>query len=108
MTLTPAGQGFGSNALRVNGRVFAMPRYGGLVLKLPAERVAELIAGRIGTPFTAGTSRAMTGWVVVSDRAHEQWGALALESYRFVNLILPRGRTSGHRTQQRTLPPRAR
>jgi hypothetical protein len=45
---------FGSDALQVDGRIFAMARRGGVVLKIPAERVDELIAKGSGGPFDVG------------------------------------------------------
>ena len=44
---------FGSDALRVGGSVFCMVSSGErFVVKLPAERVRELIAAGAGDPFT--------------------------------------------------------
>jgi hypothetical protein len=43
---------FGSSALRVRGRIFAMLSGGRLVIKLPARRVAELIGSGDGKPTT--------------------------------------------------------
>jgi hypothetical protein len=42
-----------SRCLRVKGEFMAMPEYrtGDLVLKLPATRVAELVAADLGLPF---------------------------------------------------------
>ncbi len=45
---SPGKKGFGSSALQVNGKVFAMLVTGKLVVKLPAHRVDALIAADAG------------------------------------------------------------
>ncbi len=47
-------RGFGSSALTANRSIFAMVTGGSLVVKLPRERVAALIANGGGRPFAAG------------------------------------------------------
>jgi hypothetical protein len=71
---------FGSNGLRVNGKVFAMTVRGALVVKLPRDRVAELIASGAGSAFESG-GRVMKEWVTV---VHGSWIALAREARCFV------------------------
>ena len=75
---------FGSAALTVNGSIFAMLTRGELVVKLPAARVAELVASGNGTSFTSGKGRAMREWVVVAGDDPQQWHELAREALRFV------------------------
>jgi TfoX/Sxy family transcriptional regulator of competence genes len=75
---------FGSDALTVNGSIFAMLTRGELVVKLPAARVAELVANGGGVPFTAGKGRAMREWVVVTGDDPQEWRELACEALRFV------------------------
>src|SRR6266849_6745169 len=83
--VTPgSGQrGFGSGALQVNGRIFAMVTRGDLVLKLPARRVAELVAARHGSAFDAGKGRRMKEWVALAPD-NRRWRSLAEEARTFV------------------------
>ena len=74
---------FGSRGLKVNGKVFAMPSKGRLVVKLPRERVAALVASKQGQKYVLG-ARAMTEWVAFPEGTAESWIALARESRGFV------------------------
>jgi hypothetical protein len=75
-------RGFGSSALTVGGAIFAMLVSGGLVVKLPAARVAELIGAGAGEPFATGRGRPMREWVAVAPDA--DWDGLAREALAFV------------------------
>ena len=59
------GQMFGLPVLKVGGKVFAGLRQGELLVKLPADRVQELVAAGKGTQFTPMEGRAMKEWVLV-------------------------------------------
>jgi hypothetical protein len=74
------GRGFGSSALKVDNRIFAMLSGGRLVVKLPRARVAALIAAGDGAPFDAGKGRPMKEWVAL-DAA---WEARSREALEFV------------------------
>jgi len=75
---------FGSDALRVNGSVFCMISSGDrFVVKLPADRVQELLAASTGEPFRAGTKSPMRQWLVVTDTTPGLWESLAEEAYAF-------------------------
>jgi len=77
------GTGFGKNpGLRVGGHIFAMVVRGQLVVKLPAERSAQLVADGDATPFEIGRRR-MKEWVAVAPGAQD-WRALAREALLFV------------------------
>jgi hypothetical protein len=78
-------RGFGSDALQVNGRIFAMVSQGRLVLKLPRERVAALIASGEGATYDAGKSKPLQEWVVLDEGAHGRSLPLAEEALAFVS-----------------------
>lgn len=77
------GKGFGSTGLKVNGKLFAMPVEGKLVVKLPKARVDELVSAGRGKHFDPGHGRLMKEWVAVAP-GEVDWIALAREAYRFV------------------------
>jgi TfoX/Sxy family transcriptional regulator of competence genes len=79
----PGARKFGSNGLKVNGRLFALFTQGTLVVKLPKERVAELVKRGTGKPFDPGHGRPMKGWLTVTS-PKASWVELAKEAYGFV------------------------
>ncbi len=76
-------RGFGSDALQVNGGIFAMVSRGRLVLKLPRPRVAALISEGAGQPFDAGKGKPLAEWVTLVDEAAPSWRELAQEALAF-------------------------
>jgi hypothetical protein len=99
----PAGSArrFGSSALRVNGRIFAMVSHGRLVLKLPYRRVAQLIATGAGGTYDAGKGRPMKEWVSLDPAPQDNWLGLATEALEFVRSSKPAEASKGR-------PPRKR
>jgi hypothetical protein len=79
------GTGFGAMpGLRVKGKIFAMLAKGELVVKLPRERVEELVASATGTQFDPGHGRLMKEWASVPEESAEDWERLAREALQFV------------------------
>ncbi|HEV3402576.1 MAG TPA: hypothetical protein VG078_12205 [Acidimicrobiales bacterium] len=83
---TPEGgrRRFGSDALKVNGSIFAMLTGGSLIVKLPRHRVDALIAEGTGAPFESGKGRPMKEWLTATTDDGETWLALAPEALDFV------------------------
>ena len=80
------GKGFGSTGqLKVDGHIFAMLVRGELVVKLPRERVDELVRSGDGKYFDAGKGKPMHEWFVLSPNSRKQWVALATQALDFVH-----------------------
>ena len=77
------GSGFGRGALRYHGKIFAMLVRGRLVVKLPADRVAELIGSGDGAAFDANKGTPMREWLSLEPESAIDWLGLASEALDF-------------------------
>lgn len=81
------GRMFGTEGVRVRGKVFAFVAHqGGLVVKLPEQRIGELAADGVGAPMVM-RGRPLREWAEISPDAAETWAALIDEAHRFVDAI---------------------
>ena len=78
-------RGFGSHALRVHDKIFAMLVRDRLVLKLPRTRVDVLVAAGEGARFDANKGRPMKEWLALDPDATVPWAPLAREALTFVD-----------------------
>ncbi len=82
-----------SNVLSVDRKIFAMLVKGKLVVKLPTQRVDELVAARVGTYFDPGHGRLMKQWISISP-GRAPWVELAKDAYVFVKRPLAGSHTA--------------
>ncbi|HLZ57579.1 MAG TPA: hypothetical protein VKR06_11580 [Ktedonosporobacter sp.] len=76
---------FGSAALRVHNKIFAMLVKGRLVVKLPKSRVDALVASGDGEPFDPRhDGRLMKEWLSLDPTSQQAWLPLAKEAMEFV------------------------
>lgn len=76
---------FGAIGLRHGTKFFAMLYKRKLVVKLPADRVEELVKSKTAKRFDPGHGRIMKEWVAIEPvGTREEWLGLALEANRFV------------------------
>lgn len=75
---------FGSAGLKTGGKFFAMVTKGELVVKLPAERVDELVAAGTGHPFDPGHGRLMREWISLRPADEAACAAYVVEARSFV------------------------
>lgn len=81
--MTGGRRKFGSRALKVDGKIFAMLSHGRFVAKLPAARVDALVAAGHGEYFDPGHGRKMKQWLSVTS-PRVAWIELAKEAYAYV------------------------
>ncbi|WP_297919547.1 hypothetical protein [Metallibacterium sp.] len=78
-------RGFGASALQTGNRIFCMlTSKDEFVVKLPKERVAELVASGDGRQFDPGHGRLMKEWLAVEPTSNQDWLDLANEALEFV------------------------
>jgi hypothetical protein len=78
------GKGFGANALKVRGKIFAMiSSKDVLVLKLPKARVDQLVKDGLGDYFDPGHGRKMKQWLEYHG-ANKTWLDMVHEARNFV------------------------
>lgn len=74
---------FGNNALKVDGKIFAMLVRGALAVKLPPAEVASATTAGRGEPLAMGRGRVMKGWLLVNESSR-RWYAVAERARAFV------------------------
>jgi hypothetical protein len=77
------GSGFGRSALRYRRKIFAMLVRGRLVVKLPRQRVDELVAAGHGERFDANKGTPMREWLSLDPDSELAWSPLAREALDF-------------------------
>jgi hypothetical protein len=83
------GPMFGSEGLRIRGKIFAFVGYrGGLVVKVPETRADEIVAADVAQRMVM-REREMREWLVVGRAEHEQWAPLVAEAFAYVDSITP-------------------
>ena len=84
--VTP-GTGFGrSTGLRIHKKIYAIQNGDSLILKLPRDRVEQLIESGTGEPWGPGTGRIMREWVEIPEAGWNKWAALTEEARAYVGL----------------------
>ena len=76
----PGRRGFGTNALKVDGKIFAALSSGRLLLKLPTKRVEALVEAGFGDRFSTGPGRIKKEWVTLALSSADEWVRLSEEA----------------------------
>ena len=85
------GPMFGSEGLRVRGKVFAFVGYkGALVVKVPASRADEIEAAGDGARMQM-RGRTMREWVMIGVDRADRWAPLTADAFAYLDEITPKG-----------------
>ncbi len=70
-------------SLKIRKKMFAFFGKGYIVLKLPKERVEELLNSAEGLPYDPGNGKIMKEWVIISVQQSDKWISLSKEAMSF-------------------------
>lgn len=70
-------------SLKIRKKMFAMLSKGNYVVKLPKERVTELLSSGKGLPYDPGNGKIMKEWVIIPKDHSDKWIDFALEAKKF-------------------------
>jgi hypothetical protein len=65
--------GRGAQGIKRGGKLFVMFMKGDIIVKLPAERVTELVSLGEGLSYDPGTGKPMKNWVLIPVSRKESW-----------------------------------
>ncbi|MHA2304822.1 MAG: hypothetical protein ACXACU_05460 [Candidatus Hodarchaeales archaeon] len=71
-------------SLKYKKKMFVMLSKGNYVVKLPNERVEELLTSGEGLPYDPGTGKTMKEWIIIPIESQEKWIDYAQEAKEFV------------------------
>jgi hypothetical protein len=77
-------RGFGSDALKVNGKIFAALSKRRLLIKLPSARADALVTANLAARFSTGAGRPKKEWVTVAPSSVAEWVRLSDEARQYV------------------------
>ncbi len=60
-------------SLKINRKMFAMWSHETFVLKMPKERVSELLESKVGLPYDPGNGKIMKEWVIIPEKHINEW-----------------------------------
>jgi hypothetical protein len=70
-------------SLKIKKKMFAMLSKGKYVVKLPKDRVMEILSSGEGLPYDPGNGRIMKEWVIIPEEFSDKWMDYASEAKRF-------------------------
>jgi hypothetical protein len=74
-------------SLKTLRKMFAMFSKGNYVVKLPKERVEELISSGEGKPYDPGSGKFMKEWVIIPQDYSDKWIDYASEAKKFAKTL---------------------
>ncbi|MBK5113862.1 MAG: hypothetical protein KGD59_01740 [Candidatus Heimdallarchaeota archaeon] len=71
-------------SLKIKRKMFAFPtKDGNLIVKLPKERVTELLSSGEGLPYDPGNGKIQKEWVIIPLKNSDKWIGYAKEAMKF-------------------------
>ena len=74
-------------SLKTKKKMFVMFQKGKYVVKLPKDRVTELLTSEKGLPYDPGNGKIMKEWVIIPEENSEKWIEFASEAKEFAKTL---------------------
>ncbi|MHA2366257.1 MAG: hypothetical protein ACXAC7_20040 [Candidatus Hodarchaeales archaeon] len=74
-------------SLKTKRKMFVMLNKGNFVVKLPKNRVSELISSGEGQPYDPGNGRIMKEWVIIPTDFRDKWIDFASDARKFAKKL---------------------
>ena len=74
-------------SLKTRKKMFAMFSKGNYVVKLPKERVEELISSGDGLSYDPGNGKIMKEWVIIPEESADKWIEYASEAKSYAKTL---------------------
>ncbi|MHA1988412.1 MAG: hypothetical protein ACW98D_17420 [Promethearchaeota archaeon] len=74
-------------SLKIQRKMFCMFSKGNYVVKLPKERVEELLSSGEGLPYDPGNGKIMKEWVIIPETSSDRWLDYAFEAKEFAKTL---------------------
>jgi len=74
-------------SLKICRKMFAMLSKGNYVVKLPKERVRDLLSSGEGLPYDPGNGKIMKEWVIIPEELFGRWVEYASEAKKFAKTL---------------------
>lgn len=92
------GRMFHSEGLTCGGKFFAtLSRDDQMLVKLPADRVTDLVASGVGLPFDANKGKVMKEWALVPFTSVDAWPGIAEEAFAFAQVLAAKAAAKARR-----------
>ena len=75
------------DSLKTSKKMFALFSKGNYVVKLPKDRVQELIESGIGLPYDPGNGKIMKEWVIIPSKLSKKWISFTEEAMKFAKSL---------------------
>ncbi|NHJ47816.1 MAG: hypothetical protein FK733_08515 [Asgard group archaeon] len=70
-------------ALKIKKKMFAFPGESIIIVKLPKDRVTELLNSGVGLPYDPGNGKIMKEWVIIPIDHSDKWLDFTKEAMKF-------------------------
>jgi hypothetical protein len=71
-------------SLKIRKKMFVMLNKGRFIVKLPKERVCQLLDSGEGEPYDPGNGNIMKEWIIIPEEFKSKWIEFANEGKKFV------------------------